>query len=556
MTNTAGRKPLGQLLLGRGFLQPAQLDRALEEQRRCSHQKLLGEILVELRQCSEEQVAEALAESYGLPFARVSPRIADPKVIAVLPKAFLEKHCVLPLFLVEGVLTVAVAEPADLFLREEIERVTGLSVQVVALVARDIVATVQTYMPEDGVFIIDDVAQEVDPDAFALLEPGDAARADGHRSPVGKLVNYCLYHAVKQGAATSTSSRRATRARSYRLDGRLVERMRPPLAMHEPMIARLKELAALDPARRVPQDGVIRARIDRRAVELAVSTIPAFGGEAVTIRVDREERGVLRLEKLGFGYDMLKQWRRARAAERPRARRRTGGLGEEHGSLFGAAGVERRRIEHLLGRDVGRRRARGRAATSDRPRRRHHRRDSHDPAAAAGRADGVGTDRPGQRPVSDRGRVGGARAGGAGGADAPSAVSRLLHMGAEPYAAGARRRGRAVAALVRRLCPGCKEPCEATASDHKLMEKWGMPLPTLHRSRGCPQCHNVGYAGRIGVHELLVPDDAITERLSQGAGLLELRDLAAGRHEEPPRDGMEKVKSGLTSLEEVFRVAG
>ena len=112
MIATATRKPLGQLLLEKGQIKPEQLERALEEQRRSNHQKLLGEILVELRVCSEDQITEALAQAYGVPYARVSPRIADPKAIALLPKEFLEKHQILPLFLVEAMLTVAYCSPA------------------------------------------------------------------------------------------------------------------------------------------------------------------------------------------------------------------------------------------------------------------------------------------------------------------------------------------------------------------------------------------------------------------------------------------------------------
>src|SRR3954468_24387033 len=155
MIATLERKPLGQLLADRGLIKPEQLERALDEQRRSNHQKLLGEILVELRLCSEDQITEALAQAYGVPYARVSPRIADPKVISVLPKEFLEKHQVLPLFLVEGVLTVAVPEPADVFLLEEIARISGHTVQVVAATARDIQATLQTYLPGDRIFVID-----------------------------------------------------------------------------------------------------------------------------------------------------------------------------------------------------------------------------------------------------------------------------------------------------------------------------------------------------------------------------------------------------------------
>src|SRR5947207_12479727 len=131
MIATLQRKPLGQLLLSKGLLKQEQLERALEEQKRSNHQKLLGEILVELHICTEDQIVEALAQAYGVPYARISPRIADSKVISTLPKEFLEKHQVLPLFLVQGVLTVAIPEPANVFLLEEIERVSGYQCQVV-----------------------------------------------------------------------------------------------------------------------------------------------------------------------------------------------------------------------------------------------------------------------------------------------------------------------------------------------------------------------------------------------------------------------------------------
>src|SRR5437764_13800789 len=124
MIAAATRKPLGQLLLSMGLLKPEQLERALDEQKRSNHQKLLGEVLVELQLCTEDQITEALAIVYGVPYARVSPRVTDPKVISILPKEFLEKHQVLPLFLVERMLTVAVPETANGFLLEEIERMS------------------------------------------------------------------------------------------------------------------------------------------------------------------------------------------------------------------------------------------------------------------------------------------------------------------------------------------------------------------------------------------------------------------------------------------------
>src|SRR5438094_7715138 len=242
------RKPLGQLLLNKGLIKPEQLERALEEQKRSNHQKLLGEVLVELGLCTEDQITEALAHAYGVPYARISPKIADPKIIAILPKEFLEKHCVLPLFLVERVLTVAVPEPANVFLLEEIERLSSYTVQLVAATARDIRATLQTYLPNDKVFVIDDIIEEVKPEEFALIETKieditNLEQAAGD-SPVIKLVNYCIYNAVKEGASDIHIEPGDAMLRvRYRIDGCLTEKLRPPHQMHAAVASRIKIMA-------------------------------------------------------------------------------------------------------------------------------------------------------------------------------------------------------------------------------------------------------------------------------------------------------------------------
>ena len=316
MIATMEKKPLGQLLLSKGIVQAEQLDRALEEQRRNHHQKLLGEIVVEMHMCTEDQVTECLAEAYNVPYARISPRCADPKVISVLPREFLEKHQILPLFLVEGVLTVAVPEPANVFLLEEIGRLSGYSVQVVAATGRDIKATVQAYLPSDKVFVIDDIMDETPMDQFTLVETpvqdiADLEQAAGD-SPVVKLVNYLLYTSVRDGASDIHIEpfENLLRVR-FRIDGRLMEKMRPPFQMHAALASRVKIMAGLDIAeRRLPQDGGIHVLMAKRPVDLRVSTFPNKVGEKVVIRVIDNDRASVNLEKLGFAYDTLKAWRR------------------------------------------------------------------------------------------------------------------------------------------------------------------------------------------------------------------------------------------------------
>ena len=572
--NLASSKPkqLGQLLLGRGLIQPAQLDRALEEQRRGNHRKLLGEIFVELRHCSEEHVAEALAESYGIPFARISPRIADPKVISVLPREFLEKHQVLPLFCVEGVLTVAVPEPADVFLLEQIERLSGRRVQPVAATARDIAATLQTYLPGDRVFVIDDIGPDASGDTIAVIAaPGATAAGEAEiagaivSSPADRLVHHCLFNAVRQ-AATDVhidADGDALRVR-YRIDGRLTEAMRPPLQMHAPLVERLKRMAALDPAvRDVPQEGVARVQIDRKAINLRVATAPAKSGEKLAIRIGEGDRAAQRLEKLGFGYDVLKRWRKL-IHQRRGLLLVTGPAGSGKGMLLYSVLRELASAEELnlctveesidctLDGVTQIEVDDAKGLSFDAAIRAMMRQDPdvlmvstlRDPATARLAVDAAMT---GHLVISSLPTP-----------DAPSAVARLLHMGLEPYAIGAALEGVLAQRLVRKLCPACKQPYEAAANERRLIEKWAGAgsVSTLYKPRGCDQCHDLGFAGRMGIHELLTPDEAMAEQISKGAGASELRDLARKSGMRTMRaDGLEKVRAGITTLEEVYRAA-
>jgi type IV pilus assembly protein PilB len=567
MLSTATRKPLGQLLLDAGVLKPEQLDRALEEQRLSNHQKLLGEILVELNLCSDEQISEALAQAYGVPYAKVSPRLADPKVVPILPREFLEKHQVLPLFLVDGVLTVAVSEPANVFLMEEIERLSGYAVQLVAATARNIKATLQTYLPNDKIFVIDDIIEEVKPEDFTLIQQQkieDIANLEAAAgvSPVIKLVNYCIYNAVKDGASDIhiEPTDGGLRVR-YRIDGCLVEKLRPPAQMSAAVASRIKIMAGLDIAeRRLPQDGGIHVMMDKRPVDLRVSTMLGRHGEKVVIRIIDNEKASVHLEKLGFGYDTLKQWRKL--IHQPNGIVLvTGPTGSGksttlYASLqeinsdqinictvedpieFNLAGVNQFQVNEKAGFTF---------ASALRALLRQ------DPDVMM-----VGEVRDAEtaRLATQAALTGHLVLSTLHTNDAPSAVTRLFNLGIEPYLVGATVCGVLAQRLVRKLCQNCREPYEPSPNEVKAMERHGgSGSEKIFRAKGCPRCRNLGYVGRIGIYELFVPDEKAIERISAGASLNELRELGRAAGMKALRtDGIDKVRSGVTTLEEVYRV--
>jgi type IV pilus assembly protein PilB len=565
MIATATRKPLGQLLLEKGSIKPEQLERALEEQRRSNHQKLLGEILVELRSCTEDQVTEALAQGYGVPYARISPRIADPRAVALLPREFLEKHQVLPLFLVEAMLTVAVSEPANVFLLEEIERISGYNVQLVAATSRDIKATLQTYLPNDKVFVIDDIIEDVDPNEFALIESKieditNLEEAAGD-SPVIKLVNYCIYNAVKDGASDIhiEPGDGVMRVR-YRIDGRLTEKLRPPHLMHAAVASRIKIMAGLDISeRRLPQDGGIHVMMDKRPVDLRVATMPGKHGEKVVVRVIDNDKASVNLEKLGFGYDMLNQWRKLISLPNGIVLV-TGPTGSGKSTTlyavlqelnaedvnictvedpveYNLAGVNQFQVNEKAGFTF---------ATALRSLLRQ------DPDILM-----VGEIRDTEtaRLATQAALTGHLVLSTLHTNDAVAAVTRLFNLGIESYLVGATLAGVLAQRLVRKLCQRCREPYDPSTHEHRLIDKLAGDVQTLYRPRGCPACRNLGYTGRIGIYELFIPTDDMFERISQGASLNELRELARVAGMVTLRnDGIEKVKAGITTLEEIYRV--
>ena len=565
MVATIERKPLGQLLLNKGIVRPEELERALAEQKTAGHQKLLGEILIELGICTEDQITETLAQAYGVPYARITPRVTDPKVIATLPREFLEKHQVLPLFLVDDVLTVAVPEPANVFIFEEIERISGHHVQVVAATAHDIRATLQTYLPNESVFVIDDIMEEVSFEEFKLseveaLDIGSLEQAAGD-SPVIKLVNYILYSAVKDGASDIhiEPGERSLRVR-YRVDGRLSEKLRPPYQMQPAVTSRIKIMAGLDIAeRRLPQDGGIHVMMDKRPIDLRVSTLPGKHGEKVVLRVIDNERGTVNLERIGFSYDTLKQWRKLIGLPNG-ILLVTGPTGSGKSTTLYASLQELNKpdvnictvedpIEYAL-TGINQFQVSDKTGFTFANALRALLRQDPDIMMV-----GEIRDAETSRIAMQAALTGHLVLSTLHTNDAPSAITRLYNLGIEPYLVGATIMGVLAQRLVRKLCQHCREPYEPTINEKRQLERAAGPVETLYRPRGCQRCRNRGYSGRIGIYELLVPDDAMFERISQGASLNEIRELAAATEMKPLRiDGMEKVMAGLTTLEEVYRV--
>jgi len=563
-----GAKPVrvGDLLLSKGLVTQEQIEQALSYQKDRGHKKLLGEVLVELGFVTEEQVLETLADAYGVPFARISPKVADPRVIETVPREFLEKQCVLPLFLVAGKLTVAVHEPSNVFLIEEIERISGHQVQIVAATAKDIQSTLQTHLPNANVFVIDEIVDDIKADDLTLVEKQvtDLADLEGAAgdSPVIKLVNYLIYSAVQEGASDIhiEVGENLMRVRN-RIDGRLFEKMRPPHQMHPAVVSRVKIMAGLDISeRRVPQDGAITVMLDKYPIDLRVSTMPGKAGEKVVMRIIDNRNAMTSLEKVGFNLEMLEGFRKVVHSPNgivlvtgPTGSGKSttlyGMLNEINDDAVNICTVEDPVEYQLPG--INQFQVNDKAGFTFAGALRSLLRQDPDIIMLGEIRDAETAKIAVQAALTGHLVMSTLHTN-----DAPSAVTRLFNIGVEPYLVAAALKGVLAQRLLRKICTHCKEPVEMTPQVKRMLERFGesaTDVETVYHGAGCPKCRNTGYAGRIGVFELLTPDDEMLDAISGGAGLSEVRRIArAGDFVSLRMDGMEKVRSGLTTLEELF----
>ena len=561
------RLQLGQVLESRGVVTAEQVETALAQQKNTGHNKLLGEVLVDMGYCSENQIAGALAEAYGLPYAQITPRLCDANVVEILSREFLEEHIVLPLFKVYNVLTVAVSEPTNVFLLDEIERLTDCRVQVVCATVKDIQATLQTYMPAANVFIIDDIIDETGLEDFTLIENiaedlGNLEEVAG-QSPVVKLVNYLLYNAVLENASDIhiEPDNKKLRVR-YRVDGKLYEKMSPPHQMLAAIVSRIKIMAELDIAqRRLPQDGGIHVLINGRSIDLRVSVMPGNFGEKVVIRILDARRMLCSLESLGFSHENLTLLQKVIHAPNGIVLV-TGPTGSGKNTTLYAALSEMNTDDvnictvedpvecNILG--INQFQVMQNTGFNFSSALRSLLRQDPDIVMIGEIRDNETADIAVQAALTGHLVFSTLHTN-----DAPAAVIRLIDLGVASYLVSASLVAVLAQRLVRKICPNCKDEYEPPSNIRKIIEKDSAQDMSFFRGMGCKKCRNTGYIGRMAVHELFVPNEEMLEMIAVGGNVKKLRKTALNNGMASLRvDGLQKVKAGITTIDEILRISG
>ena len=563
---TKNKLQLGHILQDRGVVTAKQIDEVLSNQKKGKHRKLLGELLVESGYATENQVASALAEAYGVPYAQLTPRICDPEIIEILPRDFIEEHYALPLFKVNDVLTVAISEPTNVFLLDEIERLSNCKIQVVCVTTKDIKATLETYMSAANVFVIDEIIDDDGLDDFTLIEniTEDIANLEevAGQSPVIKLVNYLLSNAVHENASDIhiEPDNKKLRVR-YRVDGRLYEKMHPPYKMLSAVISRIKIMAEMDIAqRRLPQDGGIHVLVQGRPIDLRVSVMPGSYGEKVVIRVLDAQKMLCNLESLGFSYENLQQLQEK--IHTPNGIILvTGPTGSGKNTTLYAALSEINNEEinictveepiecNISG--INQFEINKNAGFTFSSALRSLLRQDPDVIMIGEIRDQDTANIAVQAALTGHLVFSTLHTN-----DAPSTITRLIDLGVAPYLTGASLIASLAQRLVRKICPNCKEEYEPALSIQKMVEKAIGPVETFYKGIGCQKCRNTGYMGRLAIHELFVPNNEIVELITANANPKQIRKAAIEAGMISLRiDGLQKIKAGITTVDEILRVS-
>ena len=543
---TKGR--LGDRLVQRGACSARDIEVALSEQRRAW--RPLGEILVSLGFVQPEEIARLSAEDLGIEFVRARDLECDPELRGVIDREFVRATGAFPISLENGVLRVAMVHP------EDPERVAAVRAQfpfplaLAVLTERDLAELVRLYLAEERLAVADLLRD--------VAGPGGGERPASGEWPVEQLVHAVLLDGVRRGATDIhvEPEERMTRVR-YRVDGLLIQGENLPREASEAVASRLKVLANLDIAeRRRPQDGRLRVELDGRGVGMRVSILPSADGENVVLRVLDRSAGMLALGDLGISP--RHQTLLARVSRR------------DHGLFLvtGPTGSGKTTTLYslLAGIDASVRNV----ATIEDPieyRLPLLRQSQVDPSIGFGFQEGL---RALLRQDPDVILVGEIRDRET--ADmaikasmtghlvfstlhtnsALGAIPRLSDLGVDPFLVEDSLIGVLAQRLVRRVCASCARPAQLDERERRFLgDDPGRPM----RGAGCKRCRETGFAGRLAVAELFLPDEAMADVLRTGANLFELHRLAtAAGFQRIQDDGREKVRQGLTTYDELLRV--
>lgn len=563
----SARPLLGAILEQKFGLSEAKLLEALNIQQTKGGR--LGEALLKIRAIEENQLLQALAIQFEMPWLpHLELNQVDHEWIKKVPIHFARRYRVLPLKVDDGAIMVATTDPLETAALDDLRLLLGMPVKAVLTSSMSLLNSLnraydEVASPSGAEQVMEDIAasENLDKIAHELDEPQDLLDATDE-APIIRLVNSVLFQAVRQRASDIhfESFERGLVVR-YRIDGVLYPILTPPKHLQSSIIARLKIMAGLNIAeKRLPQDGRFAIRTAGKDVDLRVSVLPTSHGERVVLRLLEKENRLLNLSEMGFSLDRLRIIHQLIQLTHgillvtgPTGSGKTttlyAALSEINAPDKNIITVEDPVEYQLLG--IGQMQVNPKINLTFAAGLRSILRQDPDVIMI-----GEIRDRETAEIAIHASLTGHLVFSTLHTNDAASAATRLIDMGIEPFLVASSVVAVLAQRLIRKVCPDCKKGYQP--DDEELIRLGVVPgktKPTFYRGSGCAACSQTGYRGRTGIHELLVMDDEVRRLIGSKADAAAIKQAAVARGMVLLKEeAAEKIFAGVTTTEEVMRM--
>ncbi len=562
-TTAAAPERLGDLLVRENLITKDQLEKALGEQKTSGMR--LGYCLVKLGFVQETEISKALARQYRIPAVDLSRFEVDAKITKLIPAEVAVKHTVLPLKREGRVLTVAMADPTNVTVIEDLKFITRYDIFPVIAGEYTLRQAIEKYYEQTDAQLQNLIKDMEDTEDLEVIEEkeedqGPVQVADD--APVVKLINGILTDAVKRGASDIHIEPFEFEIRvRYRLDGALGEIMKPPIKLKAALTSRVKIMSSLNIAeRRVPQDGRLKLRMGKRVIDFRVSCLPVIWGEKIVMRI--LDKGNLTLDLAKFGFepkaeaDLMKNILNPYGMVLVTGPTGSGKTTTLYSALsrvntievnimtaedpveYNLAGVNQVLVRNEIGMTFA-------AALKA-----FLRQDPN--IIMVGEIRDIETGGiaikaalTGHLVLSTLHTN-----------DAPSTITRMIDMGIEPFNVSSAVNLIVAQRLVRRICKECKAEYAYSPEEIKALsvDPKDFAGVTFYKGTGCDTCNGSGYKGRAGLYEVMSLSPELRRMILRGASTAELQAMAVSEGMLTLRmDGIVKMKRGVTTLEEVVK---
>jgi type IV pilus assembly protein PilB len=555
------RKRLGEILREWGKITDKQLREAVERQGKSGRR--LGEVLIAAGACTDIEISKALATQFDMEFVDLDGSTMNPQVMEMMPEAMMKEYQIVPLEYKNGRLKVAITDPLDLESVDAIRFRLNMDVDCVLAPREKVKEIIQSFTDQSESESVDSMLQEFTSSDVEFVDRGDKdTETHAESAPIIRLVTLIITEAVRMRASDIHVEPLASKLRvRYRIDGVCIERDPPPKRLQGSITTRIKLMAGMQiEEKRIPQDGRIRMRLDGEDLDFRVSTLPAYHGESIVMRILRRESIKVGLEGLGFLHDDFEVFEKM--IQRPNGIFLvTGPTGSGKTTTLYAAlnrlNTPDRKIitaedpveYHIAG--INQVQVNDQIELTFQRILRAMLRQAPNIIMVGEIRDIETAEMAIQAALTGHLVFSTLHTN-----DAPSAITRLIDMGVKPFLVASSVQAVMAQRLIRVLCPECKVP--DTNIDLVTLRAMGLTdeqlaQATIFRPVGCPKCHNMGYKGRIGMFEMMVMNTEIRELAFKHRPLSEVRQAA--RHmgmRSLMEDGLLKVMKGMTTLDEVL----